>query len=140
MRSDMYLSLPASSRTWRTGSRPLLAWSLAAVLVSAVGCEKDAAREASDSDANGYLCAKCGAKFYAARSVFLGPRCPKCQQEALVEVVGYFCAKDQHLTLKGRSDERSGAATCEKCGAPLGGMRLPREKDLRAWGAVPAPK
>jgi len=109
---------------------------MVAALVATAGCEKDAAREASDSDANGYLCAKCGAKLYTDRSVFLASKCPKCRQEGLVEVVGYFCAKDNHLTLMGRGEDRRGATACEKCGTPLGGMRLPREKDLQAWGAT----
>ena len=102
-------------------------------------CKQDVAANASDSDANGYICLKCGAKFYSARSNFLGPKCPKCQQEALVEAVGYFCAKDNHLTVVGRAGDRAGAAVCEKCGAALGSMRLPREKDLQLWGANRVP-
>jgi len=131
---------PVQRKLLCPGTGTLLTGCLVAALVAAAGCKKDPAREASDSDANGYLCSKCGAKLYADRSVFLGPRCPKCQQDGLVEVVGYFCTKDQHLTLKGRSDDRGVAMTCEKCGAALGGMRLPREKDLQAWGAIRAPK
>ena len=109
-------------------------------LAALAGCGKNVAEEASDSDANGYLCAKCGAKLYTDRSVFLALKCPKCQQEGLVEVVGYFCAKDNHLTMMGRSGDRPGATACEKCGAPLGGMRLPREKDFKTWGATRVPK
>ena len=71
-----------------------------------VSCTKDAATEASESDANGYLCLKCGAKFYTARSVFLRSKCPKCQQDGLVEVVGYTCPKDNRVTLRGRTDDR----------------------------------
>lgn len=123
-----------------SSGRWLLACWLATAWAGGAGCERDVAREASDSDANGYLCTKCGAKFYTTRSVFLGPRCPKCQQDGLVEVVGYFCAKDNHLTLTGRGGDQRGATTCEKCGASLGGMRLPREKDLQAWGANRAPQ
>ena len=126
-------------RWWRWQNACLISC-LAAALVAAAGCGKDTAREASDSDANGYLCAKCGAKLYTDRSVFIGPKCPKCKQDGLVEVVGYYCAKDQYLTLTGRGNDRGGATACEKCGAPLGGMRLPRQKDLQAWGASRAPK
>ena len=136
MRNGMRLRLPRPDGTRQAGGRSLLAWGIIAVLAAATGCEKDVATEASDSDANGYLCVKCGAKFWTDRSVFLASKCPKCQQDGLVEVVGYFCAKDHHLTLRGRAADRQGATTCEKCGAALGGMRLPRQKDLRAWGAT----
>lgn len=98
-------------------------------------CKRDVAAEASDSDANGYLCQKCGAKLYTDRSVFLTQRCPKCQQDALAEVVGYECPKDHHITIRGRSGER-GSPLCEQCQAPLGGMLLPREKTLKEWGAT----
>jgi len=135
----MLLRLRNPTDALPAGGRWLLAWCVAAAWMGVAGCEKDVAREASDSDANCYLCTKCGAKFYTPRSVFLGPRCPKCQQDGLVEVVGYSCPKDNHLTLTGRGDDRRGTTTCEKCGAALGGMRLPREKDLQAWGASRAP-
>ena len=124
------------SGTWQQGRRLLLGCGLVAALVAATACTKDAAGEASDSDANGYLCAKCGAKLYTDRSVFLALKCPKCGREGLLEVVGYFCAKDNHLTVVGRK----AAPACEKCGATLSGMRLPREKDLKAWGATQVPK
>src|SRR5450631_1091191 len=118
------------SETSRPIGRSILVVGVAVVLLVS-GCGKNVAKDASDSDANGYLCTKCGAKFYTSRSVFLGVTCPKCKADALVEVVGYVCEKDNHLTLKGRTNDRNGAEVCEKCGAPLGGMRLPREKDLK---------
>ena len=100
------------------------------------GCKKDSAAQAMDSDANGYLCLKCGAKLYTERSVFIGPQCPKCQQESLINVAAYFCEKDQHLTIRPRRGEGSGAA-CEKCQTPLNNaMREPRERELKAWGAT----
>jgi len=111
------------------------------VLVALVGsgCKKDAASEASDSDANGYLCQKCGVKYYTDRSVFLGPRCPKCDEDRLVEVVAYQCAKDQFMTIRpARGDARG--LTCEKCQASLANaMFLPRAKDLQTWGATKSP-
>ncbi len=109
---------------------------LASALAAVAGCHKDVAREASDSDANGYLCLKCGAKLYTPRAVFLDSKCPKCQQDGLVEVVGYECPKDHHVTIRGRSGDRNSAAICEQCQGPLQGMLLPREKDLKAWGAT----
>ena len=124
----------------RINGLSFLVFGLVAALLAVSGCRKNVAEEASDSDANGYLCTKCGAKFYTKRSVFLGATCPKCKENGLVEVVGYSCEKDHHLTLKGRTNDRSGATACEKCGAPLGGMQLPREKDLKLWGAAQVPK
>ena len=112
-----------------------LLWMMAA-MVGLMGCKKDASTEASESDANGYLCLKCGAKLYTARSTFLTSRCPKCQQDGLVEVVGYTCPKDNHTTVRGRTDDRRGALVCEQCQGPLNGMHLPREKELQAWGAT----
>jgi len=106
------------------------------LLLSGAACKKDIAREASETDANGYLCLKCGAKLYTDRSVFIGPACPKCQQNSLTEVVAYFCPKDKHLTVRGRVDDRQSSVACEQCQGPLGGMQLPREKDLKAWGAT----
>jgi ribosomal protein L37AE/L43A len=108
------------------------------VLVAIVGpsCKQDVASDASDSDANGYLCQKCAAKFYTDRSVFIGPKCSKCGEDRLVEVVGYRCAKDQFVIIRpARGDARSLA--CEKCQASLANaMFLPRAKDLQAWGAT----
>jgi len=97
---------------------------------------KDVAAEASDSDANGYFCVKCEAKLYTDRTVFIGPKCPKCQEDMLMEVVGYVCPKDQHLTIRPRVNDRLGERVCDVCQGPLGGTRLPREKDLKAWGAT----
>ena len=99
------------------------------------GCKKDVAVEASDSDANGYVCLDCNAKLYTDRSVFIGPKCPKCQKDHLMEVVGYWCEKDQHLTIRSRVGDRLGSPVCDKCKSPVSAMRLPREKDLKEWGA-----
>ena len=110
------------------------------VLVALVGsgCKKDAASEASDSDANGYLCQnqKCGVKLYTDRSVFIGPRCPKCGEDKLFELVAYRCAKDQNVIFRSARGDGRGV-TCEKCQASLANtMFLPRAKDLQAWGAT----
>lgn len=115
----------------------LLPLCLFLMAMTAPGCKKDVANEASDSDANGYLCLKCGTKLYTDRSVFLGPQCSKCQQDTLVEVVGYRCEKDQHLTIRPSRGDSRGAASCERCQTPLvNAMYLPRAKDLQAWGAA----
>lgn len=116
----------------------LLALWLTALVCLATACHKDVAQDAVNTDANGYLCLKCGVKLYTARAVFIGPQCPKCGQESLMDVVGYACEKDQHLTIRPRRGDTQ-PLVCEKCQGPLvNGMRSPREKDLKAWGATKA--
>ena len=110
---------------------------LAAFVLGGAGCKKDVADQAIETDANGYLCTNCGAKFYTSRNVFLESKCPKCHQYSLVEVVGYMCDKDHHITIRPRVSGPEGAAVCEICGAHLSdAMVLPHEKDLIAWGAT----
>jgi hypothetical protein len=110
-------------------------WLICAALF-ATGCGKNVAEEASDSDANGYVCLNCGAKLYTPRRVFIGPKCPSCGQDKLMDVVGYYCEKDKHLTIRPSRNDPQGAPVCEICKTPLrNAMRLPREKDLEAWGA-----
>jgi DNA-directed RNA polymerase subunit RPC12/RpoP len=125
-------------RALRTPGVGILLLSLAALAVAATACKKDVAVDAIESDANGYLCLKCGTKLYTDRSVFIGPKCPKCGEDTLIEVVGYYCDKDQHLTIRARRGDPHGMV-CERCQAPLANaMRSPREKDLKAWGASKA--
>jgi hypothetical protein len=101
------------------------------------GCSKDSSMDSIETDAHGYLCQQCRAKFYTARKVFLESKCPKCQQDTLVDVVGYLCEKDQHLTIRPRVAGPAGAAICEVCQTPLkNAMVSPRAKDLIAWGAI----
>jgi transcription initiation factor IIE alpha subunit len=110
-------------------------WIALALVAGSTACKKEPGLEAIDSDANGYLCLKCGAKLYTDRAVFIGPKCPKCNEDTLIEVVGYYCEKDKHLTIRARRGDRLGAV-CEQCQQPLvNAMRSPREKDLKAWGA-----
>jgi DNA-directed RNA polymerase subunit RPC12/RpoP len=115
----------------------LVCW-LAALVLIATACKQDAATQAIETDANGYLCLKCGVKLYTDRAVFIGPQCPKCQQDSLMDVIGYECPKDHHLTIRPKRGDRQPLA-CEQCQAPLvNAMRSPREKDLKAWGATKA--
>jgi len=136
---DQNRSLPGSPRPSGARRKPglgLLVACLAALMFAATACKKDAALEAMESDANGYVCLKCGVKLYTARSVFIGPKCPKCQEDTLMDVVGHYCAKCQHLTVRASRGDREGAV-CEQCRQPLvNAMRSPREKDLKAWGAA----
>jgi DNA-directed RNA polymerase subunit RPC12/RpoP len=132
-------SMSPAIRTPAAAQRP--AWHrmvicMTALLLSLTGCKKDAGISALETDANGYVCLKCGAKFYTERTVFMGSKCPQCNQTALTETVGYYCEKDQHLTIRGREGDRQGAV-CEKCQAHLANaMKEPREKDYKAWGAT----
>jgi DNA-directed RNA polymerase subunit RPC12/RpoP len=108
----------------------------AALLLGLAACKKEAGLEALETDANGYLCLKCGAKFYTERTVFMGSQCPQCKASTLAQTVGYYCEKDQHLTIRASEGDRQGA-TCEKCQARLvNAMRSPREKDYKTWGAT----
>lgn len=106
------------------------------VLMGLTACKKDAGISALETDANGYVCLKCGAKFYTERTVFIGPRCPKCNEDTLMQAVGYYCDKDKHLTIRASEGDRQGAV-CEKCQAHLmNAMKAPRESDYKAWGAT----
>jgi predicted SprT family Zn-dependent metalloprotease len=100
------------------------------------GCSKDQGMDAIETDANGYFCQKCRAKMFTDRKVFL-EKCPKCKADALVEVVGYRCANDQHLTLRPKVSGPEGAAVCEQCNAQLKhALVQPHKKDLETWGAT----
>ncbi len=117
---------------------PALCLSVVALVgVLLVSCgKKDVATKATESDANGYVCLKCGAKYYTDSNVFIGPHCPKCNDLSLEEVVGYWCEKDHHLTIRARRGDPNGAV-CEQCKAPLeNSMLLPHATDLKAWGAT----
>ena len=107
------------------------------LLVFLVGsCSQDPAMEAMESDANGYFCRSCKAKMFTGRKVFL-ENCPKCKENALVDVVGYWCEQDKHLTIRPKMAGPEGASVCEKCNQPLkNAMVSPREKNLVAWGAT----
>jgi len=108
-------------------------------LLTMVACSKNAALDSMESDANGYLCLKCGAKYYTPRTVFIGPKCPKCQEDALMPTVGYYCEKDKHLTIRAQRGDPHGAV-CEICQATLvNAMRTPKEAELKSWGATSPP-
>lgn len=127
------LRIPAVARTFRQG---MMLFCFATLVAGVMGCKKDPSVAAIDTDANGYVCLKCGAKFYTERTVFLGSQCPQCKENTLTQAVGYYCEKDQHLTIRARSGDREGAV-CEKCQAHLvNAMKAPSEKDYKAWGAT----
>ena len=116
----------------------LMLWMLA--FTTAACGKKDVAMDAILSDANGYVCTGCGAKDYTARKSYMEVKCPKCDQYTLADVVGYYCEKDKHVTLRPKVSGPAGAAVCEVCGAELrSAMVSPKEKELLAWGATKAP-
>jgi DNA-directed RNA polymerase subunit RPC12/RpoP len=101
------------------------------------GCSEDKAMQSIETDAHGYICQRCQGKFYTGAKVFLEGKCPKCGQEALADVAGYWCEKDQHMTIRSKIVSSATPVICEKCSAPLRGkMVSPKEKDLVAWGAT----
>lgn len=106
-------------------------YALLALLLVWVGCSRDTVDAALDSDANGYVCLKCQAKFYTAREVFPG-HCPGCRDPKPEMVLGYVCADDGTVTLAPRG---KGSAACSKCGKTVTAISLPRESDLQGWGA-----
>jgi hypothetical protein len=106
-----------------------LAWLL---LFALAGCGKGKVDQGLESDANGYLCLGCKARFYTARNVFAG-RCPQCQQPSVLMVVGQTCPADQHITIAPRG---RGSGRCEKCGHATQGICIPNEEALKAWGAA----
>ena len=96
------------------------------------GCGDKQVDQALDTDANGYVCQKCSAKFYTERGVFAG-HCPQCKVPNIEPVIGFVCATDQHVTLAGRG---RGFHACEQCGKSTSAFSRPREADLKSWGAA----
>jgi hypothetical protein len=103
-----------------------------AMLVVAAGCKDSKLEKALESDANGYVCQQCSAKFYTAREVFAG-HCPQCKKPDIEQAIGFSCPADKHVTVAARS---RGARRCEKCGGPTSGISIPGEAELKAWGAT----
>jgi len=98
----------------------------------AAGCNKGPELGSADqTDSNGYICGKCGYKFYTDEKVF-AEFCPKCKDTFIRPVVAYVCEKDQHLTL---SSSTHGSVACEQCQTTTAVTRMPRSADLKAWGA-----
>ena len=102
------------------------------IVLLGAGCGKDVAEDAGESDANGYACRACETKFYTERKVFAS-NCPGCKSTDLAPVVGFLCPKDGNTTITPRKGD---SMPCEKCGEKLENIRMPHEKELRAWGAA----
>ena len=119
------------------GRRLLLALAITTLLLG--GCGKDPALAAIESDAYGFQCLKCKAKFFTGRKSPLGSKCPKCHEDYIADAIGYWCEKDKHLTIRLKVSGPEGAAVCEQCGATLkNAMISPKQNDLVAWGATKA--
>jgi hypothetical protein len=117
--------------------RGCLLFCMATLVLALAGCSEDPALDSMQSDANGFMCTSCGAKFYTARKDYMEAQCPKCDQYTVQDVIGYNCVKCKHITLRPKVAGPAGAAICEKCGAHLqNAMVSPRQTDLVAWGAV----
>lgn len=122
----------AANPDWVADGGPLLACALAGALLCVAGCGKSTVDQALESDANGYVCLVCQAKFYTDRTVF-PTRCPDCKKPDIEEAMGFICQADQSVVI-GPRGQRS--AKCGKCGNPTTALSIPREADLRAWGAT----
>mgnify|MGYP000913077737 CR=1 FL=1 len=120
--------LPKAMTVQRIG-RFLAGAALAALLA---GCGDSAQKQVLETDANGFQCEACKAKFYTDADTFAN-HCPQCKQPQVQQVVGFVCPADQHVTVAPRS---RGSVRCEKCGKPVSGLCIPKAKDLQAWGAA----
>lgn len=121
------------NRTHMMKNSRLITLLLTMVMVTLLaGCGKNAVDEALDSDANGFTCPSCKAKFYTDRSVF-ATRCPQCQKPKVEMVLGFICPDDNHITYAARG---RGSAACEQCAKVTSTMKIPREAELKAWGAT----
>ncbi|MBP9901985.1 MAG: hypothetical protein V9H26_10060 [Verrucomicrobiota bacterium] len=105
---------------------------LTGALLLLAGCSKSGVDQALDSDANGYVCLACKARFYTDRKIF-PTRCPDCKKPDIEEALGFVCQADQCVMI-GPRGQRS--AKCEKCGNFTTALSIPREADLKSWGAV----
>ena len=95
------------------------------------GCGDPKIDQALNYDANGFYCSGCKAKFYTDRDVF-ATRCPSCQKIKVEMVVGYVCSADKQASYGPRGQ---GSAVCEKCGKSTSAISIPREAELKLWGA-----
>ena len=100
-------------------------------LIGLSGCFKSESEAALETDANGYLCQSCRAKFYTERAVF-ADICPNCKSLQLAQVVGFACQDDGFVTVAARG---AGFVACEKCRKHVSSLVIPREEALKAWGA-----
>ena len=119
-----------------TGTFPLRVFALGVLLLILItclggGCKKADVDQALNSDANGYVCLSCKAKFYTARKVF-ATRCPDCKKQTIEQAMGFMCSTDQQMTIGSRSIR---SMPCKQCGVNTAALAIPREADFKTWGA-----
>ena len=98
-----------ANSAWVADGSSVLAGVLVVALLLVAGCGKSTVDQALDSDANGYVCLACQAKFYTDRTVF-PTRCPDCKKPDIEEALGFICQADQSVVI-GPRGQRSA-----KCG------------------------
>jgi len=96
------------------------------------GCGRSSDGAALNSDANGFLCMDCQAKFYTDRQIFAN-HCPQCQKGNVEMVVGFECPADHTVTYGPRG---KGSVACRECGKVTAALIIPSESELKEWGAV----
>jgi hypothetical protein len=124
------LRFPGKSRCPLRGVHALI-WVIVPLCLLA-GCGDKSVEQALDSDANGYVCTKCSTRFYTKRDVFPNV-CPGCKQPDIEQVMGYVCTADNVTLLGPRS---RGAMRCSKCGKATTAVSIPKEAELKSWGAT----
>ena len=114
---------------WQNCSLILLSLAL---LTFFFGCSRDNVEAALETDANGYICLECKEKFYTDRRVF-PTKCPACKSVNVAQVVSFICDEDKEVNIGPRTLR---SLPCPKCGKAATGLGIPREADLKAWGAT----
>jgi len=117
---------------WRFSNVKLFWLAFAFVAFFLGACKKNSAEDSLKSDATGFYCRQCNAKFYTASGVY-ADHCPQCKSADIRPVIGFVCYQDQQVTLTAQGPK---SMPCQKCGAVATGLKMPRESDLKAWGAV----
>ena len=102
-----------------------------ALLAEVTGCGRRSEDSALDSDANGFVCLDCQAKFYTDREVFAN-HCPACDKTRVEMVLGFVCPVDGVVTYAPRG---KGAAVCAQCGKTVSNVAIPTKLELVGWGA-----
>src|SRR5204863_776599 len=97
-------------------------------LLAACGNKENSILEA---DANGYLCSKCGEKFFTGHNSY-ADQCPKCGSANIDELVAFVCPVDTQTMIVPKSGK---GAPCTKCGKFTNEKKLPSAGELTTWGA-----
>jgi hypothetical protein len=129
------VKLPQILLVARDAMRPWRRWFGLAGLVGMgllAGCKDAAVEQALTSDANGYQCLACQAKFFTDRKTFAAA-CPECRKTNIEQAMGFVCEQDNFVSVAPRGVR---SVKCQQCQSPTTGMSIPRQADLIAWGAT----